>query len=140
MSDRHLFKAKRIDNGEWVYGGYRTNGMNNHFITVFQKSDGYFIFDEFEIKEETLCQCTGLKDRNGNLIWENDIVMNEKRAGVVKFGEYSTSFFGKSVHFGFRIEWQNNKYLYLREDIKFWLPKIKNISNIFDNPELLEDE
>lgn len=80
MEDRHLFKAKRLDNGEWVTGQY-VKGLDMydkevHLIfeptTIFYSSgetDGWS-----EIDPTTICQCTGLKDKNGKLIWENDIV------------------------------------------------------------------
>ena len=69
-----LFKAKRLDNGEWVEGYYWTNLFNNHFIRIAQDKSGRFTIVDFEIDPDTLCQFTGLTDRNGNKIWENDIV------------------------------------------------------------------
>ena len=81
MKDRYLFKAKRIDNGEWVTGQY-VKGLDMydkevHLIfepaTILYSSgetDGWS-----EIDPATICQCTGLKDKNGKLIWENDIVV-----------------------------------------------------------------
>lgn len=56
MNDRYLFRAKRVD-GEWV---------------TWNIFSGLYGMD---IDKSTICQCTGLKDRNGKLIWENDIVV-----------------------------------------------------------------
>lgn len=69
MEDRYLSKAKRIDNGEWIVGYlYRLSENNPPFIMLRKYGESY------EVDEHTICQCTGLKDKNGNLIWENDIV------------------------------------------------------------------
>lgn len=74
MEERYLFKAKRVDNGEWVVGGlvrYGFNGKEKYYIVPDYASDLYAI----EIDPNTICQCTGLKDKNGKLIWENDIMV-----------------------------------------------------------------
>lgn len=70
MEDRYLFKAKRLDNGEWVIGGlvrYGFTGREKYYIVPSYASDLYAL----EIDPSTICWCTGLKDKNGNLIWEN---------------------------------------------------------------------
>ena len=68
MEDRYLFKAKTC-NGEWIVGYlYRLSENNPPFIMLRKYGESY------EVDEHTICQSTGLKDKNGNLIWENDIV------------------------------------------------------------------
>ena len=85
MSNRYLYKAKRTDNGEWVEGYYcpkKTGHYENgkfiegiqHIIIVKMTGGGY---QYAVVDPSTICQCTGLKDRNGKLIWENDIVKFE---------------------------------------------------------------
>ena len=82
MDNRYLYKAKRKDNGEWVEGiPIKTHiGLficfeeNPHYCSQY----GYMEIDEIIIADEnTLCQCTGLTDKNDELIWENDIVKFE---------------------------------------------------------------
>lgn len=80
MEDRYLFKAKRVDNGEWVQG-YYVKGLNMYdkeVYLIFEPNTMFYSSGETdgwsEIDPATICQCTGLKDKNGKLIWENDIV------------------------------------------------------------------
>jgi uncharacterized phage protein (TIGR01671 family) len=73
MNREILFKAKRIDNGEWVEGyvvRYGYNKKEKWYIVPEYASDLY----AFEIDETTICQYTGLFDKNGNKIWENDVI------------------------------------------------------------------
>lgn len=86
MEDRYLYKAKRTDNGEWVEGHLFDDGFENGRIFVGglvieeyhgTACDDWSItgIDFYEVDQSTICQCTGLKDKNGKLIWENDIVV-----------------------------------------------------------------
>ena len=77
MEDRYLFKAERLDNGEWVQGAL-FNGESHCIIGQEIKFSPYTEHEckiaGYEVDRDTICQCTGLKDTDGKLIWENDIV------------------------------------------------------------------
>lgn len=103
MNDRYLYKAKRTDNGEWIQGFLFDDGFpkpKHYFVggiivTEYTgtASDKWNIagIDFGKIDPSTICQCTGLKDKSGKLIWENDILMcHGNRNDLVKavFGEF----------------------------------------------------
>lgn len=140
MNREILFKAKRKDNGEWVEGNLITNERNEN-----QKYIGY-IFDErngviedydlVEVIPTTICQYTGLTDKNGRKIWENDICdRKEKYPEIVTYnkGDWQLDYsyvFGKEMHtdacnLGFYVCERNC---------------VEVIGNIFDNADLLEVE
>ena len=99
MEDRHLFKAKRIDNGEWVEGALLLHDTDA--ATIFNQHPADGSLQGFEVGQSTICQCTGLKDKNGKLIWENDIVDFLRQKGLVK---YECGSFG--IGFKKTIDWE----------------------------------
>ena len=153
MNRKILFRAKRLDNGEWVEGYVFDDGMvsdKRYFIgglaIVPYKGgacDEWSIVgsDYVEVDSDTICQYTGLTDKNGNKIWENDIVkyhFGEKYAPI-KYGTYQNCFDSRTAsHVGFFVDWPDDDYL--RKDFGYWTDMVKTeiVGNIFDNPELLK--
>lgn len=89
MENRHLRRGKRVDNGEWVVGDlvHSVYKIGDTCIGQYGNEIGMH-----EVDPLTICQCTGLKDKNGKLIWENDILMchgNSEDFVKAVFGEFN---------------------------------------------------
>lgn len=150
-----LFRAKRIDNGEWVEGQYayilnpltESGEPIKHLIC-----NGTNIFNN-EIDPETLCQYTGLKDKNGKRIWENDIVSCEHEKypddnpsevypllpeSIKYTRNYAVEFINTGSSYGYRL--RNKSIHFMLTGNVIQNHKIEVVGNIFDNPELLKGE
>lgn len=129
MEDRYLFKAKHFK--EW------------HIGNIVKEPDGLYIRDIKENvmayidDESTICQCTGLKDKNGKLIWENDIVAYWD-AYSTENGQAEMGCIGKVVWDDETISFQVTNRL-SAESYEV-LDECSVIGNVFDNKELLESE
>lgn len=139
MKNRFLFKAKRTDNGEWVVGYlYRLSENNPPFIMLCKYGESY------EVDEHTICQCTGLKDKNGNLIWESDIIKDlfSDVCAPIKYGSYQSCFDStKTEHVGFYVDWFGRYAKSHRKDLGYWINMVdaEVVGNTFDNPELCRE-
>ena len=133
-----LFRGKRTDNGEWVYGYYTKARyyLNEKEMHVIFAPDGEAFprceFSEYEeVDPETVCQFTGIYDKNGRKIFEGDIV----------------NFYNGDGEFSpYEVRWQDSAFLVLMNgkpnlfDVldDFFSRRCEIIGNIYDNPELLE--
>lgn len=139
MQYRYLYRAKRVDNGEWVEGvpfeiegktviliNDTENLLRTHYLEEnMWTSEIYAI----EVDPSTICRCTGLKDKHGNLIWENDIVS-----------------YCDCTKEDYVISWEQNKACFEYQQYSCSMMNFDELSscevevvgNVFDNPELLE--
>lgn len=84
------FKAKRLDNQEWVEGYFFEENGNTYIIENRQKESMLNRNVTYEVDPSTICQFTGLKDCKDNEVWEGDILQDvdyDNIKYVVIFGE-----------------------------------------------------
>ena len=141
MEDRYLFKGKRIDNGEWITG-YLLVKKKDFYICEkpYECMDEYsslngqsYGFGGFKfVDPSTICQCAGLKDRNGKLIFENDIVKRVDKINI----------FREQPSMNCKVVWTYNYGFDTLPSCGYFDKsdglECEVVGNIFDNPELLE--
>lgn len=136
-----LFRAKRVDNGEWVYGDLR------QYINLPQYDDlpveDLYSIDTMPVAEDyghnytvdktTIGQYTGLPDRNGNKIFEGDILVDNDGESLYvcvfdngQFGFYTVKEYANSD-----FAWYN---------VEFVTDICTILGNIYDNPELIRSK
>lgn len=122
-----IFRAKRVDNGEWAEGDFVSN---KYILQGYRVERGFVVpYNTFEVIPETVGQFTGELDFNGNKIFEGDIIQNKdgyvytcQHKAVVKF-EYGKFYAEGWCDFDPEL---------------FHLCEV--IGNVIDNPELLEEQ
>lgn len=133
----YLFRGKRLDNGEWVQGALVYDGRDKLYriITEINYSTGTCLTTNKapRVDASTICQCTGLKDKNGTKIFEGDIIDFSHRSdsesyGVVKYDTYETEFaiVYDSIYEGL------GRHYHSRD--------VEVIGNIYDNPEPMKGD
>lgn len=133
-----LFKAKRIDNGEWVEGllWKKKPNANKIFISCFPDMDDNE--EVYVVDPNTICQYTGLTDKNGNMIWENDIVIYDNSS----YNVYCVPHKGQIIHrhgclcFKYFLYGSVTYKSFLSDD--FFEKKCEVIGNVFDNADLVK--
>lgn len=130
-----LFKAQKLYNNEWVEGNLVIDncGIPHIVKNCFFEYGHHFTYNNYTdksdlFKRKTICQYTGLTDKNGNKIWENDIVAipGEDERFLVEWGIEQAAFVIESDTL--QCDFDN----YRGTDLEV-------IGNVFDNPDLLKE-
>lgn len=137
-----LFKAKRKDNGEWIEGSLIDLDIDSGYCYIVQPYKKasilpiiFLITDRMKLVDpETLCQFTGLCDKNGKRIWENDVVwlVCDGKEHIYQIVWDNSELDFKATK-GEENYGTNYEYLLCCDEIEV-------IGNIFDNKELLQEE
>lgn len=128
-----LFRGKRKDNSEWVYGNYAVTDNNGKQHFIFQNKAF-----EFDVVPETVGQYTGITDDNGKKIFEGDIL------GITNDDpdyDYITKVYLDCDTLCVDVQGQDYDYTSIGFAIEIWddeCDQVEVIGNIYDNPELLE--
>lgn len=142
---KYFFRGKRVDNGEWVQGFYvckkrpyfKDKGVNLEHIICdnVEVEDGNYkqfvdtIMTTYVVNPETVGQYTGLTDKNGNKIFEGDIVWDncEEERGVVQWYNDMAKFI--ITYSTFTVDFDN---VYGEE--------LQIVGNVYDNSELIKEK
>lgn len=139
-----LFRGKRADNGEWVYGAYYKQEhyygyekIAHCIITTKEVLSDDIALDYDEVITETIGQYTGLTDKNGKKIFEGDIIKVHVET-LTKMWDIIGVVENYNASYGFYYE---NRQHFIAFNKTSWNVRwYEVIGNIYDNPELLEVE
>jgi uncharacterized phage protein (TIGR01671 family) len=131
MNREIKFRGRRIDDGKWFYGNYVVEnhlGVLKHGIMFYDRLEGIDV--TVEVDERTVGQFIELRDKNGNEIYEGD---------VVKWKSTHTGA-SNNIHTD-QIKWIDDMACYM---LMPWVhephaAEMEVISNIYENPELLNN-
>lgn len=150
MKREILFRGKRLDNGEWVYGYYCKTEFRSTIIPSMGIDRNGIM--HIEVDPDTIGQFIGMTDKMGKRIFDGDILMvkNEDvfaEAFVVRYGHCGgiqnvdhevgyVGFYVEPVGIGAAVLLEFG----IRTDILYWMNEyeMEVVGNAFENPELLE--
>lgn len=130
MNDKNLYHGKRVDNGEWVEGDLIHRQIWGRALAIIRISDdGFEHYEEYEVIPESVGQFTGLTGKNGNKIFEGDIVKClSLENGYVNKEVYYAEDRARFVLGSLGSDYDFEEYI-----------NVEVIGNIYDNPELLHN-
>lgn len=135
MNREILYRGKRVDNGEWVYGNYdkveKLDKSGEEVFIIEYTADG----ESYKVIPETVGEYTGLTDKNGKKIFEGDIVKTKKYGKVIGHSNVNNYDVFKIVYEPamFRLKNRNRGFNLVGDGTD-----LEVIGNIHDTPELLE--
>ena len=130
MDREILFRGKRADNGEWIYGNLFIPDNPDKPVEILIGTNSVRI--SYEVIPETVGQYTGLTDKNGTKIFEGDIIFRnyygEKKTYQVVYDKYIGAFTGQDKEGLYYTTFDGDSECF------------EVIDNIHDNPELINQE
>ena len=137
MKREILFRGKRSDNGEWVKGdlihgvAIRTGRMYIiPIVSNLECLEGCDPLDGYNVIPSSVCQFTGITDKNGTKVFEADVVKHKFRR--VWSEQEHTSIVVWNDNFMCYYLFDGASYIRMREDVIYEV-----IGNAYDNPELV---
>ena len=124
-----LFRGKRVDNNEWVYGFLSKSRDSNHFLSLCIDHEENGVMLSSIVEPKTIGQYTGLTDKNGVKIFEGDIVQ------IVNTGDEICLIEWDDDDAAFEVANNDVTQSFL---VNLWGRDVEVIGNIHDNPELAE--
>lgn len=124
MKNKNLYKGKHL--GKWYFGGVTSQNHSvdeNIRIISYSWEEGNeenIFFTVHSVDEETVCQCIGIEDKDGELLFENDIIESNGWKYIIVYENFSFMFRLLSTEKLFRIDKFSN------------IKNIKKICNLYD--------